>query len=113
MVGDLFLVQPGASVAVDGRVDDRESNVDESLVTGEILSVHKGVGAPVTGSTINMNDSFRVRATKVGADSALAQIVAPAKSAQNSCAPGQKLTDRVAFWLVFVASAGTSGSEGS
>lgn len=74
---------------------------------------HKGVGASVIGSTINMNSSLRVRATKVGADSALAQIVAPMQSAQNSQALVQKLADQAAFWLVFVAFAGTTGSEGS
>ncbi len=106
VVGDLLLVQPGAKIAVDGTVEDGESDIDESMVTGESLPVHKGVGASVIGATINMNGSLRVRANKVGADTALAQIVALVQEAQNSKAPGQKLADRAAFWLVFVALAG-------
>ncbi len=106
VVGDLILVQPGAKIAVDGLVEDGESDVDESMVTGESLPVHKGVGASVIGATINTNGSLRVRATKVGADTALAQIVAMVQEAQNSKAPGQKLADRAAFWLVFVALVG-------
>jgi len=101
--GDLLLVRPGAKVAVDGVVEDGESEVDESMVTGESLPVHKAPGSGVIGATINANGTLRVRATKVGADSALAQIVQLVQEAQNSKAPGQKLADRAAFWLVFVA----------
>ncbi|MGH3029345.1 MAG: heavy metal translocating P-type ATPase [Gaiellaceae bacterium] len=102
-VGDLLLVRPGAKVAVDGVVEEGESEVDESMVTGESLPVHKEPGAEVVGATINANGTLRVRATKVGADTALAQIVKLVQEAQNSKAPGQKLADRAAFWLVFVA----------
>ena len=103
VAGDLLLVRPGAKIPVDGVVEDGESEVDESMVTGESLPVHKTPGSEVIGATINTDGTLRVRATKVGADSALAQIVALVQQAQNSKAPGQRLADRAAFWLVFVA----------
>src|SRR5262245_22530031 len=103
VVGDLLLVRPGSKIAVDGVVEDGDSEVDESVVTGESLPVHKEPGATVIGATINENGTLRVRATKVGADTALAQIVELVQEAQNSKAPGQKLADRAAFWLVLVA----------
>ncbi|AEA24434.1 heavy metal translocating P-type ATPase [Pseudonocardia dioxanivorans CB1190] len=103
VVGDLLLVRPGAKIPVDGTVADGESDVDESMVTGESLPVHKQPGSEVVGATLNADGTLRVRATKVGADSALAQIVALVQQAQNSRAPGQRLADRAAFWLVFVA----------
>ncbi|MFD8302833.1 heavy metal translocating P-type ATPase [Streptomyces sp. NPDC059690] len=102
-VGDLLLVRPGAKIAVDGVVEEGTSEVDESMVTGESLPVHKEPGSPVVGATINANGTLRVRATKVGSDTALAQIVKLVQQAQNSKAPGQRLADRAAFWLVFVA----------
>ncbi|MDT9691903.1 heavy metal translocating P-type ATPase [Streptomyces sp. P9(2023)] len=101
--GDLLLVRPGAKIAVDGVVEEGESEVDESMVTGESLPVHKAPGSQVVGATLNANGTLRVRATKVGADTALAQIVKLVQEAQNSKAPGQRLADRAAFWLVFVA----------
>jgi Cu2+-exporting ATPase len=103
VAGDLLLVRPGAKIPVDGVVEVGESDVDESMVTGESLPVHKVVGSEVIGATINADGTLRVRATKVGSDSALAQIVALVQQAQNSKAPGQRLADRAAFWLVFVA----------
>jgi Cu2+-exporting ATPase len=105
-VGDLLLVRPGAKIATDGLVEDGQSEVDESVVTGESLPVHKGPGDEVIGATINRNGTLRVRATKVGADTALAQIVQLVQEAQNSKAPGQRLADRAAFWLVLVALVG-------
>ncbi|MGE3284494.1 MAG: copper-translocating P-type ATPase [Pseudonocardia sp.] len=104
--GELLLVRPGARIPVDGVVEDGESDVDESMVTGESLPVRKSVGEEVVGGTINADGTLRVRATKVGADSALAQIVTLVQEAQNSTAPGQRLADRAAFWLVLVALVG-------
>ncbi|MGB7980353.1 MAG: heavy metal translocating P-type ATPase [Candidatus Nanopelagicales bacterium] len=102
-VDDLVLVRPGAKVPVDGLVESGESEVDESMVTGESLPVTKGPGSAVIGASVNTTGTLRVRATKVGADTALAQIVALVQAAQNSKAPGQRLADRAAFWLVLVA----------
>jgi P-type Cu2+ transporter len=106
MVGDLLLVRPGAKIPVDGTVEDGESAIDESTVTGESLPVHKEPGDEVIGATVNTTGTLRIRATKVGADTALAQIVALVQEAQNSKAPGQRLADRAAFWLVLVALVG-------
>jgi Cu2+-exporting ATPase len=103
VVGDLMLVRPGTKIATDGMVEEGASEVDESVVTGESLPVSKKPGSEVIGATINKNGTLRVRATRVGADTALAQIVKLVQEAQNSKAPGQKLADRAAFWLVFVA----------
>jgi Cu2+-exporting ATPase len=103
VAGDLLLVRPGDKIGTDGVVEEGHSEVDESVVTGESLPVSKSPGSPVTGATINRNGTLRVRATKVGADTALAQIVKLVQEAQNSKAPGQRLADRAAFWLVLVA----------
>ena len=102
-VGDLLLIRPGAKIAVDGTVEEGDSDLDESMVTGESLPVHKATGDQVIGATLNTTGTLRVRATKVGADTALAQIVKLVQEAQNSKAPGQRLADRAAFWLVLVA----------
>jgi P-type Cu2+ transporter len=109
-VGDLLLVRPGARIAVDGVVEEGDSDIDESMVTGESLPVHKEPGVQVIGATINTDGVLRVRATRVGADTALAQIVQLVQEAQNSKAPGQRLADRAAFWLVFVALLGGAGT---
>src|SRR6266540_277215 len=102
-VGDLMLVRPGDRIGVDGVVEEGHSEVDESVVTGESLPVSKAPGSEVIGATINRNGTLRVRATRVGANTALAQIVKLVQEAQNSKAPGQRLADRAAFWLVLVA----------
>ncbi|SFI46559.1 MULTISPECIES: heavy metal translocating P-type ATPase [Microbacterium] len=101
--GDLMLVRPGAKVPTDGVVESGESEVDESMVTGESMPVDKTPGSEVIGATVNTVGTLRVTATKVGSDTALAQIVKLVQEAQNSKAPGQRLADRAAFWLVLVA----------
>ncbi len=106
VVGDLLLVRPGARIPVDGVIEEGISEIDESMVTGESLPVAKGVGSSVIGASVNTTGAFRMRATKVGADTALAQIIAMVQQAQNSKAPGQRLADRAAFWLVLVALVG-------
>lgn len=103
VVGDILIIRPGSKIAVDAAVEEGESEVDESMVTGESLPVHKTVGSELTGATININGALRARATKVGSDTALAQIVKLVQEAQSSKAPGQRLADRAAFWLVLVA----------
>ena len=102
-VGDLLLIRPGSKVPVDAIVEEGESQVDESTVTGESLPVKKTAGDQLIGATINKNGTLRARATAVGSDTALAQIVKLVQEAQNSKAPGQRLADRAAFWLVLVA----------
>src|SRR5829696_8338652 len=102
-VGEMLLIRPGAKVPVDAVIVEGESQVDESTVTGESLPVHKGPGDQLVGATINKHGALRARATAVGADTALAQIVKLVQEAQNSKAPGQRLADRAAFWLVLVA----------
>jgi len=102
-VGDVVLIRPGDKIPVDGEVIEGSSTVDESMVTGESVPLDKGVGSTVVGATINKTGSFRFRTTKVGADTALAQIVRLVQLAQNSKAPAQRLADRAAQWLVAAA----------
>ena len=93
--GDLVLVRPGEKIPVDGEVVEGSSAVDESMVTGESLPVEKHAGDPVVGATVNKTGSFRFRATKVGKDTVLSQIVRMVEQAQGSKAPIQRLVDLV------------------
>jgi P-type Cu2+ transporter len=103
VVADLLLIRPGAKVPVDAEVTEGESEVDESTVSGESLPVHKHAGDELVGATINKNGILRARATAVGSDTALAQIVNLVQEAQNSKPPAQRLADRAAGWLTLVA----------
>jgi Cu2+-exporting ATPase len=100
---DVVLIRPGNKIPVDGVIIEGESSVDESMITGESLPVSKHVGDAVIGATINKTGTFKFKATKVGADTALAQIVKLVQTAQNSKAPAQRLADRAAQWLVAAA----------
>jgi P-type Cu2+ transporter len=102
-VNDVIIVRPGGRIPVDGEVMEGASQVDESTLTGESLPVKKGPGDTVISATLNVSGSFRYRATKAGADTALAQIVRLVQHAQSSKAPAQLLADRAAQWLVWTA----------
>lgn len=107
-VGDTLAVRPGDTIPVDGMVTEGSSYVDESMLTGEPVPVAKTTGAVVVGGTRNQQGAFRFRATKVGADTALARIVAMVRDAQSSKAPAQRLADLAGKVLVIVAlAAGT------
>ena len=103
LAGEIVVIRPGNKIPVDGTIETGESLVDESMLTGESMPVQKGPGATVVGATINKSGNFRYKATKVGADSALAQIVKLVQEAQNSKAPAQLLADKAAQWLVIAA----------
>jgi Cu2+-exporting ATPase len=109
-VGEILLIRPGSKVPVDAEVIEGESSVDESMVTGESMPVSKASGDALIGATINKNGTLRARATAVGSDTALAQIVKLVQEAQNSKAPAQRLADKAAFWLVLVALFGGLGT---
>lgn len=93
VVGDIFLVKPGEKIPVDGTVVDGVSAVDESMLTGESIPVEKRAGEPVIGATLNKNGVLRVRATKVGKETALSQIIKVVEEAQGSKAPIQRVAD--------------------
>lgn len=95
LVGDFVLVRPGEKIPVDGAVVEGHTSVDESMLTGESLPVEKGPGDPVTGATLNKLGLIRFEATRVGRETALAQIIRLVEEAQGSKAPIQKLADRV------------------
>jgi Cu+-exporting ATPase len=99
-LGDIILVRPGEKIPVDGEVIEGRSTVDEAMVTGESVAAKKQPGDEVIGATINKTGSFKFRATRVGKDTFLAQIVKLVQQAQGSKAPIQKLADRVTGWFV-------------
>jgi len=102
-LGDTVVLRPGDKVPVDGEVTDGETSIDEALVTGESVPVTKRPGDAVIAGSINRSGSVRFRATAVGADTTLAQIVDLVQQAQSSKAPGQRLADRAAEYLVILA----------
>jgi Cu2+-exporting ATPase len=103
VVGDVVRLKPGDKVPVDGVVTSGSSAIDESLVTGESIPVEKTVGEEVVGGSVNQSGTLTFEATKIGADTALGQIIDLVQRAQNSKAPGQRLADRAAGVLVIVA----------
>jgi P-type Cu2+ transporter len=103
LVCDTVVIRPGNKIPVDGTVTEGSSLVDESMLTGESMPIEKKPGDTVIGATINKSGTFRYIATKVGADTALAQIVKLVQEAQNSKAPAQLLADRASQWLVLAA----------
>ncbi|TIS98636.1 cation-translocating P-type ATPase [Mesorhizobium sp.] len=103
VLGDIVVLRPGNKLPVDGEVIEGGSTIDESMLTGESMPVTKKVGDKVIGATINKSGTLRYRSTKVGADTALAQIVKLVQEAQNSKAPAQLLADRASQWLVLAA----------
>lgn len=100
VVGNLLRVRPGEKIPVDGEVTEGRSVVDESMITGEPIPVEKEIGSRVTGATVNSTGSFVMRATKVGTDTLLSQIVKMVSQAQRSRAPIQKLADQVSSYFV-------------
>ena len=100
LAGDIVQVRPGEKIPVDGEVVEGSSFVDESMITGEPVPVHKAERAEVVGGTINKTGSFTFRATRIGADTVLAQIIRMVEQAQGSKLPIQALVDRVTAWFV-------------
>lgn len=100
---DIVVLRPGDKVPVDGEITEGESSVDESLVTGESIPVAKTIGAKVIGGSVNQTGTVKFKATQVGSETVLAQIIKMVETAQNSKAPGQRIADKAAAYLVIVA----------
>ena len=100
---DIVVLRPGDKVPVDGEITEGETSIDESLVTGESIPVSKSAGGKVIGGSVNQNGTAKFRATQVGSETVLAQIIKMVETAQNSKAPGQRIADKAAGWLVIVA----------
>jgi P-type Cu+ transporter len=100
VIDDIVIIHPGEKIPVDGEVVSGFSTVDESMLSGESFAVTKQVGDEVVGATMNKTGSFQLRATKIGKDTALAQIIKLVQQAQNSKAPIQKLADSITSWFV-------------
>jgi len=99
-VDDILLVKPGEKIPVDGVIVEGRANLNEAMITGESLPVKKAIGDEVIGSTLNLNGSLKIRATRVGKATVLAQIIQLVQQAQASKAPIQKVADRVTQWFV-------------
>lgn len=100
LVGDIVVVRPGEKIPVDGEIIKGHSSVDESMITGESMPVEKNIGDTIIGATINKHGSFEFKATKVGKETALAQIIHLIEEAQGSKAPIQAFADRISAWFV-------------
>ena len=100
---DIVVLRPGDKVPVDGEIIEGESSIDESLVTGESIPVAKTVGAKVVGGSVNLTGIVKFKATQVGSETVLAQIIKMVETAQNSKAPGQRIADKAAAYLVVLA----------
>lgn len=100
VVGDIIFVRPGEKIPVDGIIIEGSSSVDESMLTGESIPVDKNVGSEVIGATINKHGGFKFKATKVGKDTALAQIIKVVEEAQGSKAPIQRMADVISAYFV-------------
>lgn len=98
--GDIIVVRPGEKIPVDGLITEGYSSVDESMLTGESIPVDKKVGDPIIGGTLNKHGLFKFKATKVGKDTALAQIISVVEEAQGSKAPIQRLADVISSYFV-------------
>lgn len=101
--GDIVVLRPGDKIPVDGIVTKGESAIDESLVTGESIPVSKSINDKVIGGSVNQTGTIQFKATQVGSETVLAQIIKLVETAQNSKAPGQRIADKAASWLVIVA----------
>ncbi|MDP3956516.1 MAG: copper-translocating P-type ATPase [bacterium] len=101
--GDIVVLRPGDKVPVDGEIIDGETSIDESLVTGESMPVSKIIGVKVVGGSVNLTGTVKFKVTQVGSETILAQIIKMVETAQNSKAPGQRIADKAAGWLVMVA----------
>ena len=99
-VGDIIVVRPGEKIAVDGEIVEGSSYINESMISGEPLPVSKTVGAPIIGGTLNTSGSFSFRATKVGGDTMLAQIIRMVEEAQGGKLPIQGVVDQITAWFV-------------
>lgn len=100
VAGDLLLVRPGERLPIDGRIEKGQSSIDESMLTGESLPVHKKEGDGVVGGTFNKNGALQVRAEKVGSDTTLSRIIRMVQDAQGSKAPIAGLVDRISLYFV-------------
>lgn len=100
---DIVVLRPGDKVPVDGEIIDGESSIDESLVTGESIPIVKNIGNKVIGGSVNQTGTVKFKATQVGSETVLAQIIKMVETAQNSKAPGQRIADKAAAYLVVVA----------
>lgn len=99
-IGDIVIVKPGAKIPVDGVIVEGSSSIDESMITGESIPVDKGVGDSIIGATINKQGNIRFKATKIGSDTLLAQIIKMVEEAQGSKAPIQALADKISSVFV-------------